>query len=97
MDGYYLIVTSELNAKDSDIIEAYKSLWEIDESFRLIKSTLKTRPVYHSNEDAIRGHFLICMTAFLFIRIVEKKKLKSQICASALVKSLRKYTCEQIG
>jgi transposase len=97
LDGYYLIVTSEINAKDSEIIEAYKTLWEIEESFRLIKSTLKTRPVYHSTIDAIKGHFLICLTALLFIRMVEKKKLKGQISASALVKSLKKYTCAQIG
>ncbi len=96
LDGYYLIVTSEINAKDSEIIEAYKTLWEIEESFRIIKSTLKTRPVYHSNLDAIKGHFLICLTALLFIRLIEKKKLKGQISASALVKSLKKYTCAQI-
>ena len=97
LDGYYLIVTSETNAKDSEIIEAYKTLWEIEESFRIIKSTLRTRPVYHSNLDAIKGHFLICLTALLFIRMVEKKKLKGEISASALVKSLKKYACAHVG
>lgn len=91
LDGYYLIVTSELDSKDEDIIEAYHSLWEIEESFRIIKTTLKTRPVYHSNINAIKGHFLICMTALLLIRLVEKKRLKSKVSASKLVTSLRKY------
>ena len=97
LDGYYLIVTSELKAEDSEIIQAYKTLWEIEESFRIIKSTLRTRPVYHSNIDAIKGHFLICLTALLFIRLIEKKKLKGAISASALVKSLKKYSCAHIG
>ncbi len=97
LDGYYLIVTSELKEKDDTIIEAYKTLWEIEESFRIIKSQLKTRPVYHSKLNAIKGHFLICMTALLFIRVVEKKKLKGKISSSQLVKSLRKYTATQLS
>lgn len=97
LDGYYLIVTSELKAKDEEIINAYKTLWQIEESFRIIKSTLKTRPVYHSNLNAIRGHFLICMTSLLFLRLIEKKKLKGQVCATQLVSSLKKYTCGRIG
>lgn len=91
LDGYYLIVTSELKSKDEDIIEAYKALWEIEESFKIMKSTLKTRPVYHSNVNAIKGHFLICMTSLLLIRLIEKKRLKKTISSSALVTSLRKY------
>ena len=83
LDGYYLIVTSELKAKDEEIINAYKTLWQIEESFRIIKSTLKTRPVYHSNLNAIRGHFLICMTSLLFLRLIEKKETKrASLCNS---------------
>ena len=62
-----------------------------------MKSQLKTRPVYHSNLNAIRGHFLICMTALLFIRIVEKKKLKGKISSSQLIKSLRKYSATKLS
>ncbi len=97
LDGYYLIVTSELKEKDDTIIEAYKSLWEIEESFRIIKSQLKTRPVYHSKFNAIRGHFLICITALFFIKMVEKKKLKGKISSSQLMRSLRKYTATKLS
>lgn len=92
-DGYYLIVTSEVKSSDEEIINAYRTLWQIEESFRITKTTLKTRPVYHSLENAIKGHFLICMTALLFIRMVEKKKLHSKVCSTRLVDSLRKYQC----
>lgn len=97
LDGYYLIVTSELKEKDDTIIEAYKTLWEIEESFRIMKSQLKTRPVYHSNLNAIRGHFLICITALFFIKMVEKKKLKGKLSPSQLVRSLRKYTATKLS
>lgn len=93
LDGYYMLVTSETNEPSEHIIDAYRTLWEIEESFRITKTTLKTRPVYHSLENAIKGHFLICMTALLFIRMVEKMKLNSKIPASSLVESLRRYQC----
>lgn len=92
-DGYCLIVTSEIKTPDEEIIEAYRTLSQIEESFRITKTTLRTRPVYHSLENAIKGHFLICMTALLFIRMVEKKKLHSKVCSTKLVDSLRKYQC----
>lgn len=97
LDGYYLIVTSELNAKDEDIIEAYHSLWDIEESFRIMKTTLKTRPVYHSLIDSIKGHFLICMTALLIVRLVEKIRLKSKVSASKLISSLKKYQALKVS
>ena len=45
-DGYYAIVTSELDTEDEKIIKMYRGLWRIEESFRIIKSDLETRPVY---------------------------------------------------
>lgn len=93
LDGYYLIVTSEVKTPDEEIIDAYRTLWQIEESFRITKTTLKARPVYHSLENSIKGHFLICMTALLFARIVEKKKLNSKVGIPRLIDSLRKYQC----
>ena len=72
-DGYYAIVTSELNMSDSDIIEAYRGLWEIEETFKVTKGTIEARPVYVSREDRIGGHFLICFIALVVIRLIEKK------------------------
>ena len=95
-DGYYMLVTSEVDASDEDIIEAYKGLWEIEESFRITKSLLKTRPVYHSKLDAIRGHFLICISTLTLLRIIQKKKLHNKLSISQIVYSLRKYNCIKI-
>ena len=46
LDGYYSIVTSELNMPDEEVIEKYKGLWKIEESFKITKTNLKSRPVY---------------------------------------------------
>lgn len=72
-DGYYSIVTSELDMPDGEIIEKYKGLWKIEETFRITKSQLKTRPVYVRKEECIQAHFLICFLSLLILRILEMK------------------------
>lgn len=72
-DGYYAIVTSELQMSDGQIIDTYRGLWEIEETFRVTKGTLETRPVYVSREDRIRAHFLLCFIALVIIRLIQKK------------------------
>jgi len=59
-DGYYAIVTSELDMSDGDIIDTYRGLWEIEETFKVTKGTIEARPVYVSRRDRIGAHFLTC-------------------------------------
>jgi len=111
-DGYYAIVTSELDKSDSEIIETYHGLWKIEETFKISKSDFKTRPIYVSLESHIEAHFLPCFVALLLTRILEFRmnpaKLpavkdcpqidgKRVFSAFELVDSLRKYSCSHIG
>lgn len=59
-DGYYAVVTSELDMPDTAVMDQYRGLWKIKESFRLSKSELEARPVYASREEHINAHFLTC-------------------------------------
>ncbi len=70
-DGYYAIVTSELKMTDDEIIDAYRSLWKIEESFKITKSELKTRPVHVSTKNHIEAHFLTCFISLLILRLLE--------------------------
>ncbi len=72
-DGYYVIVTSEMSESDDRIIEMYRGLWRIEESFRVTKSDLEARPVYVSTEAHIEAHFLTCFIALVIARILELK------------------------
>lgn len=72
-DGYYLIVTSELNMSDKEVIERYKGLWKIEESFKITKSQLKSRPVYLRKKNHIEAHFFICFLSLILIRLLEKE------------------------
>ncbi len=70
-DGYYCIITSEQEMDDREVIEAYRGLWRIEESFRVVKGELDARPVYCSTESHIRAHFLVCYIALLIVRLMQ--------------------------
>jgi transposase len=94
-DGYYAIVTSELDDPDEHIIDTYRGLWRIEESFKVTKSTLGARPVYLRTEAHINAHFLICFIALLIARIVELR-LGGKYTIAKIVETLRKVECSNI-
>ncbi|WPX09246.1 IS1634 family transposase [Anaerocellum danielii] len=72
-DGYYAIQTSKLDMTAEEILRAYHDLWKIEESFRVMKSSLEVRPIFHWTEKRIKGHFVVCFLAFLLERTLEFK------------------------
>ena len=94
-DGYYSIVTSEKELPDQEIRDIYKGLWEIEESFKIIKSEFKTRPVFVSTEEHIEAHFLICFVTLLIMRVLEQLIGK---CHSVrqIRNSLASYSCSYL-
>jgi transposase len=91
-DGYYAIVTSELDMSDTEVIETYRGLWEIEETFRVTKGVLEARPVYVSLQDHINAHFLTCFLALTIMRIIQKKTSKLY-SAEKIVECLGKISC----
>lgn len=71
LDGKYLLSTSDQHLSAEDIALGYKQLLEVERAFRTLKSTLGLRPVYHSRDDRIRSHVLVCWLALLLTRIAE--------------------------
>lgn len=70
------------------MIRINQQRWEIEESFRMMKSELKSRPVYVRNDDRIEAHFLTCFLALLIYRILEQK-LDDAFTCSNIIQSLR--------
>ena len=91
-DGYYAIVTSELDKEDEKIVEIYRGLWKIEDSFRVTKSDLETRPVYVSRHDHIEAHFLTCFVALVLVRLLEKR-LNGKHPVPKILESLRRNSC----
>ncbi len=96
LDGYYIIVSSEMDWSDEQILDAYKGLWRIEESFKITKSYLKSRPVFVTTKEHINAHFMTCFLALLIIRLLEKK-LDHQISIESLIESLRNANCSLIA
>lgn len=86
-DGFYAVCTN-LDVSEEKIIEINKKRWQIEESFRIMKNELKTRPVFLSRQDRIRAHFTTCFLALLIYRILEFK-LGDEFSCSQIVKTLR--------
>ena len=95
LDGYYVIATSEYEETDDSIIEMYRGLWKIEESFRITKSDLEARPVYVSREDHIEAHFLTCFVSLIIARILEMKT-KHKYSITKLLESLSKCECSHL-
>jgi transposase len=94
-DGYYAIVTSRYNASDDWIISTYKELWKIEETFKVTKSELESRPVHVSREDHIEAHFLTCFVALVIIRLLQKK-IGNKYSAEKILDGLAKTCCSNI-
>ena len=88
-DGFYAVCTT-LNDDIKDIIAINKRRWEIEESFRIMKSEFKARPVYLQKDNRIKAHFLTCFLALMFIRIIESKT-DSKISVETLIDILKDY------
>jgi transposase len=95
LDGYNAIFTSELDDTDEHIIEMYHGLWEIEESFKITKSILGTRPIHLSTEEHINAHFLTCFISLLIARIVEMR-LDGKYTIERITETLRKVACSHL-
>ena len=99
LDGYYMIVTSETKLDNNKIIEIYRGLWEIEETFSIIKGVLKIRPVFAKTLEGVHAHILVCFTALIILRLLQKKYLRSDLSPesiSALEKANKKKRVHKI-
>ena len=71
-DGFYALTTN-LTGNINEILKISKGRWEIEESFRIMKSDFLARPINLSREDRIKAHFMTCFISLLIYRILEKK------------------------
>jgi transposase len=92
-DGYFCLITSELDYDERKIRQVYGGLWKIEQSFRMMKSDLYARPVFVSNNAHIRAHFLICFVALLIIRILQHRMGSEAISAERIARTLNTATC----
>ncbi len=77
--GGYVLRTSRTDWSVQEVARTYWRLTEIENTFRVMKSDLGLRPVYHSNDDRIVGHLFITVLAYHVAHLVRTKLKKAGI------------------
>ena len=91
-DGYYCIISSELDMSAQRIIEIYRGLSDIEDNFKVVKGELDIRPVYVSREDKINAHVLTCFISLVILRLMQKKTMY-KFTPEQLVSCLKNISC----
>ncbi len=86
-DGYYALTTN-IVGDINEIFKIVKGRWEIEESFRIMKSDFLARPINLSREDRIKAHFMTCFISLFIYRLLEKK-LDYKYTTSQILDTLR--------
>lgn len=92
-DGYFCIITSELDYTERQIRKAYGGLWKIEQSFRIVKSDLDARPVFVRTTKHIEAHFLICFIGLLIIRMLQHRMADCALPAKRIARALSAANC----
>lgn len=96
-DGFYAICTNLEEYADkfgnrhhtiSDLLKINRARWEIEESFRIMKTQMKARPVYHRTDKAIKAHFATCFIALFLYRVMEHR-LGERFSTDQIMSTLR--------
>lgn len=91
-DGFKaLSTTTDLDIET--ILSKYRDLFEVEHTFRTLKSQLEIRPVFHWTDKRIRGHILMCFIAFTFIN---RLKNTTRLQYRAIVKAIDKMQVSEI-
>lgn len=108
--GYYKIVTSELDMPDTEVIDKYHGLSQIEDQFRIMKGDLNTRPIFVRTKEHINAHLIICFISLLILRIIQykikelpnfkkdnDKYWQEGMSADRIINSLNKWTIDKMN
>ena len=95
-DGINVLVTSEIEMSDDEIINNYQNLSKIEDCFKITKSDFSARPVYVSRNEHIEAHFLICFLSLIILRILHHQ-LEWKFSPIRIVDALNSATCHDVG
>jgi len=93
-DGYQMVRTSETGLADQEILGRYRQLWRIEQTFRVSKTGLRTRPVFVRTPEHIEAHFATCYLALLVERLLERW---TGLPSPQLLEALRDFSAVPLG
>ena len=72
-DGINVLITSETEMSDEEMLDSYRSLSRIEDCFKVLKTNFDARPIYVWTQPHIEAHFLICFISLTIMRLLEHK------------------------
>lgn len=95
-DGFYG-TSSDLKSNINIVMTVLKNKWEIEESFRILKTDFEARPIYVSRNDRIKAHLLTCYLTLFLYRVIEKHYMRERYTSTEIIESIRKMEGAAIG
>ncbi|WP_156286671.1 IS1634 family transposase, partial [Oceanivirga salmonicida] len=93
--GYSIIFTDQHTLSDKEIIKAYREQYLIEHVFKLSKSDILTRPIRSSKDESIKSHFIVCYTAIVLLKIMQKL-LKDKYSPEQIISSVSNLIYNQL-
>jgi len=90
LDGIKGFITNDFNLAPNDVIAHYNNQYEVERAFRISKTDLRIRPIYHRLENRIKTHILICFVSYAVYKEFERKLKLNNITFDFSQKLLRK-------
>ena len=90
-EGCYLLRSNVTDWSDEDLWKAYIQLTEAEAAFRVHKSDLTLRPIWHQKEDRVLAHILVCFLAYVLWKTL------GQMCQQAGLGHEPRRVFEEIG
>ncbi len=78
LDGIKGFASNDFTLKPNDVIAHYQNQYAVEKAFRISKTDLKIRPIYHRLENRIKAHILICFVSYAIYKEFERRlKIKN--------------------
>jgi len=77
--GKYVLQTNVAELSAGEIVDTYHQLSTVEEAFRLLKSTLRLRPIYHRDPDRVTGHIGVCVLALFLLNVLRQALRRSKV------------------
>jgi transposase len=88
-DGMHGVITNVQHSQPLEILHRYKALVKIEDCFRVNKTTLKMRPIYHYKPERIKAHVAMCYMAFSVLRQLEyRTRLVKKVSIESIIEEL---------
>lgn len=83
LDGIYVLVSNAPDLSAAEIVAAYRQLIAVEDAFRVLKSLVKLRPIYHWSQRRVEAHVFICVLAYLLATVLEHRLARAGLPMTA--------------